>query len=136
MWDVLCYQIMGGDYAHKGKDSTLVNAGLSDSDRFQTPAGIGPKRQVIKGSVSLLDLSRTLMEAAGVAPQAKFDGQSMISAVRGSEVLDRGPLLFFCGWHVGVNFACGLEHNTGDGRHFLYAYSCSSSDPRFVGYWV
>jgi hypothetical protein len=35
-------------------------------------------------------------------------------------------LLFFGGWHVGVNFACGLQHLRQDGRRFLYAYNCSS----------
>jgi hypothetical protein len=34
--------------------------------------------------------------------------------------------LFFGGWHVGVNFACGVENRTSDGRHFHYAYNCSS----------
>ena len=27
---------------------------------------------------------------------------------------------------MGVNFACGLQHVFPDGRHFLYAYNCSS----------
>jgi hypothetical protein len=34
---------------------------------------------------------------------------------------------FFGGWHVGVNFACGLQHRFPDGRHFLYSYNCSAS---------
>jgi len=92
------------------------------------PAGEGPRGQIVKDSVSLMDLSRTLLEAAGVAPEAMFDGQSILSAVRGKGVTTRGPLLFFGGWHVGVNFACGLEHRTKDGRHFLYAYNCSSAN--------
>jgi arylsulfatase A-like enzyme len=93
---------------------------------IKPPAGAGPKGQVVKESVSLLDLSRTILEAAGIAPQAKFDGHSLLTAVHGQGVAKRGPLLFFGGWHVGVNFACGLEHHTSDGRHFLYAYNCSS----------
>ena len=92
------------------------------------PAGEGPGGQVVKDSVSLMDLSRTLLEAAGIAPEAMFDGQSVLSAVRGKELTRRGPLLFFGGWHVGVNFACGLEHRTKDGRHFMYAYNCSSAN--------
>ncbi len=35
-------------------------------------------------------------------------------------------MLFFGGWHVGVNFACGIGHRTADGRYFLYAYNLSS----------
>jgi arylsulfatase A-like enzyme len=92
------------------------------------PAGEGPGGQIVEDSVSLMDLSRTLLEAAGIAPEAMFDGKSVLSAVRGKGLTTRGPLLFFGGWHVGVNFACGLEHRTKDGRHFLYAYNCSSAN--------
>lgn len=89
------------------------------------PAGkTHPK--IIKDSVSLLDLSQTLLEAAGITPEAKFDGISLMPLLRGEELQKRGNLLFFGGWHVGVNFACGLEHRTADGRHFLYAYNLSS----------
>ena len=69
---------------------------------IKPPAGSGPKGQVVKESDSMLDLSRTLMEAAGVVPEARFDGRSVLGAVRGNGVAERGPLLFFGGWHVGV----------------------------------
>lgn len=81
---------------------------------------------VIKDPVSLMDLSQTLLEAAGVVPEAKFDGVSLMPVLRGESLPKRGNLLFFGGWHVGVNFACGLEYQTADGRHFLYAYNLSS----------
>jgi arylsulfatase A-like enzyme len=81
---------------------------------------------VVKDPVSLLDLSQTMLDAAGIAPETKFDGVSLLPALRSGQVSRRGPLLFFGGWHVGVNFACGLQHHTADGRHFLYAYNCSS----------
>ena len=89
----------------------------------------GPRQtesRVVKDSVSLLDLSSTFLDLAGVAPAAKMDGHSLVPAMRGEPLPPRAPLLFFGGWHVGVNFACGLEHRTADGRHFLYAYNCSS----------
>lgn len=89
------------------------------------PAGGSHVKQADE-SVSLLDLSQTLLEAAGVQPEAKFDGVSLLPALRGNPVTRTNRLLFFGGWHVGVNFACGLEHHTPDGRHFLYAYNCSS----------
>jgi arylsulfatase A-like enzyme len=89
------------------------------------PAG-GAKSRIVEDSVSLLDLSRTLLEAAGIAPEDKFDGISLMPALRGEALPGRGGLLFFGGWHVGVNFACGLERRTADGRHFLYAYNLSS----------
>jgi arylsulfatase A-like enzyme len=73
-----------------------------------------------------MDLSRTLLEAAGIAPEDKFDGISLMPALRGEALPGRSGLLFFGGWHVGVNFVCGLERRTADGRHFLYAYNLSS----------
>ncbi len=81
---------------------------------------------MVKESVSLLDLSQTLLDAAGVAPEASFDGVSLMPQLLGEHAPQRGNLLFFGGWHVGVNFACGLEHRTAEGRHFLYAYNLSS----------
>ncbi len=86
----------------------------------------GTKGHVVRDSVSLLDLSQTLLDAAGIHPEAALDGHSLLSALHGGSLERRGPLLFFGGWHVGVNFACGLEHHTPDGRHFVYAYNCSS----------
>jgi arylsulfatase A-like enzyme len=81
--------------------------------------------QVIHKSVSLMDLSQTMLEAAGVQPEAKFDGISLMPVLRSEPLSDRN-LLFFGGWHVGVNFACGIEHRMPDGRHYLYAYNASS----------
>jgi len=82
---------------------------------------------VIELPVSLLDLSQTLLEAAGIQAQAKFDGTSLLPLMLGRAELSDRTLLFFGGWHVGVNFACGLQHRFPDGRHFLYSYNCSAA---------
>jgi arylsulfatase A-like enzyme len=89
------------------------------------PAGPA-KPQVVHDPVSLLDLSQTLLDLAGVEPDAKFDGISLLPAIAGKPVERKEPVLFFGGWHVGVNFACGLGHRMPDGRYFLYAYNMSS----------
>lgn len=89
-------------------------------------SGAAQAGRTVNESVSLLDLSQTLLDAAGIQPEAKFDGVSLLPLLRGEALPDRPKLLFFGGWHVGVNFACGLEHRMTDGRHFLYAYNCSS----------
>jgi arylsulfatase A-like enzyme len=86
----------------------------------------GKPGTVIKEPVSLLDLSQTLLDAAGILPEAKLDGVSLLPLINDGKIRRDGPLLFFGGWHVGVNFACGLQHRTPDGRHFLYAYNCTS----------
>jgi arylsulfatase A-like enzyme len=84
--------------------------------------------RVVEEPVSLLDLSQTLLDIAGIKPEAKFDGISLVPALSGKVLPEREPLLFFGGWHVGVNFACGIGHYTPDGRYFLYAYNLSSPD--------
>ena len=82
--------------------------------------------KAITETVSLLDLSQTLLDAAGIRPEAKMDGVSLLPLLRGGKLERANRLLFFGGWHVGVNFACGLEHRTTNGRHFVYAYNASS----------
>jgi len=37
------------------------------------------------------------------------------------------PLLFECGWHVGVNFACAVQKRFSGDEHYLYTYNCSST---------
>jgi arylsulfatase A-like enzyme len=93
---------------------------------LKNPAG--PRGLVVHESVSLLDLSQTLLDAAGIEPEAKFDGVSLLPLLHGGKVTREGPLLFFGGWHVGVNFACGIEQRMPDGRLFLYSYNCSSPE--------
>jgi len=99
-------------------------------DVLRVPLVIKPAgekhQQTVKDSVSLLDLSQTVFEAAGLAPEAKFDGVSLLPALKGQPIKRGNRLLFFGGWHVGVNFACGLEMRTPNGGHYLYAYNLSS----------
>ena len=90
------------------------------------PKAMEKRGHVVSESVSLLDLSQTLLDFAHIKPMTKFDGVSLKNALTGNRIERQGPLLFFGGWHVGVNFACGIEGRTPDGRHFVYAYNCSS----------
>lgn len=83
--------------------------------------------QTIDAPVSLLDLSQTLLDVAGIQAQAKFDGESLLPLIHGQAKTADRTLLFFGGWHVGVNFACGLQHRFPDGKHYLYAYNCTST---------
>lgn len=89
------------------------------------PAG-GAQARVCETPVSLLDLSQTLLDIAGVRPEAKFDGISLRPALDGKDLPERNALLFFGGWHVGVNFASAIGHRSADGRFFVYAYNLSS----------
>lgn len=90
---------------------------------IKAPRTVGGKH----ATVSLLDLSLTLLEFAGIRPEAQFDGVSLVPYLRDGNGSEDRTLLFFGGWHVGVNFACGIQHRSSDGRRYLYAYNCTST---------
>ena len=94
---------------------------------IKLPRNSQASQPIVDSAVSLLDLSQTLLAAAGIQAEAKFDGKSLLPVMLGQSELGERTLLFFAGWHVGVNFSCGLQHRFPDGRQFLYAYNCSST---------
>lgn len=93
---------------------------------FKLPAGAPPRQATIESPVSLLDLSQTLLDVAGIRPEGKFDGISLLPALQTGQGVEDRTLLFFGGWHVGVNFDCGIQHRAADGHRYLYSYSCTS----------
>lgn len=93
---------------------------------LKAPAGSPRPRNTIEAPVSLLDLSQTLLDFAGVRAEAKFDGISLRPALASGQGTEERTLLFFGGWHVGVNFDCGIQHRASDGRRYLYSYNCTS----------
>lgn len=94
---------------------------------LKSPHTMPRKHATVESPVSLLDLSQTLLDFAGIVPEAKLDGVSLVPYLREGKGSEDRTLLFFGGWHVGVNFACGLQHRASDGRRYLYAYNCSST---------
>ncbi len=93
---------------------------------FKLPASAPRKQATVESAVSLLDVSQTIFEVAGIKPEAKFDGISLLPALANGESKEARTLLFFGGWHVGVNFNCGIQHRAADGHRYLYAYNCTS----------
>jgi arylsulfatase A-like enzyme len=122
------------DHGEMNGRRALVDKGVFlYPDVLRVPMVVKPPRSclvkspVVESPVSLLDVSQTLLAAAGIHAEAKFDGQSLWpQIVNHVEQQDR-TLLFFGGWHVGVNFACGIQHRFPDGRQFLYSYNCTST---------
>jgi arylsulfatase A-like enzyme len=94
---------------------------------LKTPKSMPRKHATVESPVSLLDLSQTLLDFAGIVPEAKFDGVSLAPYLRSGNGSEDRTLLFFGGWHVGVNFACGLQRRASDGHRYLYSYNCTST---------
>lgn len=103
-------------------------------DIVRVPMVIKPPHSVprahasVESPVSLLDLSQTLLDFAGIKPEAKLDGVSLIPYLRDGLGSEDRTLLFFGGWHVGVNFDCGIQYRARDGHRYLYAYNCTSRE--------
>ena len=93
---------------------------------FKLPAGIEHPHPAVESPVSLLDLSQTILNLAGIKPEAKFDGISLLPAIESGQGPEDRNLLFFGGWHVGVNFDCGIQRRAADGHRYLYSYNCTS----------
>lgn len=90
------------------------------------PSSMGIQPHAVDAPVSLLDIAPTLLSVAGIEAEARLDGQSLIPYMQeGATPADR-DLIFSCGWHVGVNFACGIQRWDGKGNHHLYSYNTSS----------
>lgn len=93
---------------------------------FKLPASMPRKHATVESPVSLLDLSQTMLDAAGIKPEAKFDGTSLLPVLDSGQGDEERALLFFGGWHVGVNFDCGIQRRASDGHRYLYSYNCTS----------
>ena len=92
---------------------------------IKMPAGTGVQPRRVEAPVSHLDIAPTLLELAGVRPQCRLDGISLLPQLKGAPGEDRS-LAFECGTHVGINFACGTQSWSPGGRHDLYVYNASS----------
>ena len=90
------------------------------------PAAMGIRGRVVQAPVSLMDIGPTILSAVGLEPEVKFDGRSLLPYLQEPAPSGDRDLLFFGGWHVGVNFPCGIQRWNADGSHYLYSYNCSS----------
>jgi len=122
--------VFTADHGEMNGRQALVDKGVYlYPDILRVPLAIkmpGVKPRSIDSPVSHLDLAPTLLEIAGVETPARLDGQSLLPLLRGEKEGGDRELLFECGWHVGVNFACGFQHWSPSGEHYLYAYNLSS----------
>ncbi len=91
------------------------------------PASSGVKHHAVDSPASLLDLAPTILSLAGVEPQARMDGHSLVPLIEGTATPADRDLFFSCGWHVGANFACGHQRWSAGGEHYLYSYNLASN---------
>jgi arylsulfatase A-like enzyme len=121
------------DHGEMGGRRALVDKGVylyPDVVRvpmvFKPPITMKRGQATVASPVSLLDLSQTIFDFAGIKPEARFDGISLLPALQSGQGTEERTLLFFGGWHVGVNFDCGIQHRANDGHRYLYSYNCTS----------
>ena len=117
---------MNGRWALIDKGSYLYPDVLRAPLVIKPPADMKIKSHTVQAPVSLMDIGPTVLSTLGLEPEAKFDGQSLVPHLKGAAKSDNRDLLFFGGWHVGVNFPCGIQQWNSDGSHYLYSYNCSS----------
>ncbi len=90
------------------------------------PSSMNIRPHTVSAPVSLLDIAPTLLSVAGVQPEARLDGRSLLPYIHKEASPADRDLIFSSGWHVGINFACGMQRWDGKGNHHLYAYNPSS----------
>lgn len=95
---------------------------------IKMPASYGMKHKTVDAPVSHLDIAPTLLGIAGVEPEERLDGRTLLPHLNGTAVPADRELFFKCGWHVGINFACGVQKWERTGAHHLYSYNLSSPD--------
>jgi arylsulfatase A-like enzyme len=93
---------------------------------IKPPASWSLRPHTVDQPVCHLDIAPTLLAVTGIEPEERLDGRSLIPHLQGKPPAEDRDLLFECGWHTGVNFACGTQARERDGRHFLYTYNLSS----------
>jgi arylsulfatase A-like enzyme len=121
--------ILTSDHGEMNGHRALVDKGVYlYPDVLRVPLivkmpGIRPGQ--VEEPVSHLDIAPTLLGLAGVEPMERLDGRSLLPYLRREVSNADRDLLFECGWHTGVNFACATQHWTRAGEHYLYSYNCS-----------
>ena len=91
------------------------------------PRSAGARPGTVDAPVSHLDVAPTVLGLTGVEPGERLDGRSLLGYLQRSEAESDRQLLFECGWHTGVNFACATQRWQRGGAHHLYTYNLSST---------
>ena len=121
--------VFTSDHGEMNGRRALVDKGVYlYPDVLRVPFAIklpGNRHGEVETPVSHLDISPTVLEMAGIEPAERQDGISLAAHLRGEEPRTDRELLFECGWHTGVNFACATQR-WDSGGHWLYTYNLAS----------
>lgn len=124
--------IFTGDHGEMNCERGLVDKGVYGHPKValvplavKMPGGEAAGRTVDE-LVSLLDVAPTVLEAAGVQPMERLDGESLAQTIRGGRP-DKA-FIFEAGWHVCPNPAVALFAQLA-GRQWMYTYNlCDDRD--------
>jgi arylsulfatase A-like enzyme len=126
--------ILTADHGEMNTHHALVDKGAylhPETQRVplivKPPASYGAPRGTVESPVSLLDLAPTICEAAGIVPQERLDGTSLLPYVRRQTAPADRDLMFQNGWLSTGNPACGTQRWERDGRHHLFVHNLGSA---------
>lgn len=108
-----------GAYLHP----RVVRAPLGCKTGIAPGATVGPRDQVVEQPVSLLDLAPTILEVAGITPEARLDGQSLLSAAAGEARDEDRPIMFEVWSHVIPNPCVGTILAADRAQPHLFAFN-------------
>jgi arylsulfatase A-like enzyme len=125
-----------GDHGEMNGEKALLDKGSYAHPRVaRVPFGVklpggANAGAVADAQVCLLDLAPTVLEAAGIAPAARFDGLSLWPLLRQPNAVpaafeDRVMLFEAC-WHIAPNPAVAFAARTPDRGQYWYAYNLTS----------
>jgi len=134
LWDESVI-IFTADHGEMNGRRALFDKGVYfQPDIFRVPLSVklaswmGQRRSVVDEPVSVLDISRTILECACLRVERHFDGQSLLEVLRGTGERSRLQAIFQTGWHVGVNYGCGTHWYQDAKHHWFYGYNITTGE--------
>jgi len=87
---------------------------------------MGARGRTVAAPVSLLDVASTVFAIAGIEPEDRQDGVSLLPCLRGEPLVNR-QLLFQTGWQITGNPACGFVRWEPGGSCHMFVYNSGSN---------
>ena len=85
----------------------------------------------IEEPVALLDIAPTFLDAAGITPLRRLDGQSLLPFAEAGKADSHGPIFFEAFWHIFPNPVISVISKLSDGKYYLYTHNLTSEYDEF-----